>query len=263
LFRSNNLAPRARLGFTLIELLVVIAIIAVLIGLLLPAVQKVRAAAARAKCTNNLKQIGLALHGYHDAYLQFPPGQYDGIADSIASNPSYYFRASWMPTVLPFVEQAAFYGMYISALSSGSAYGYDWPSNTTVFSVFMCPSDPANPKIALDGQGFHGNYVGCAGSTVYAPAATDPTGTSTTAVKGIMYAQSSTHIADITDGLSNTLLLGEIILVPDTASQPDVRGRYYKLVRRQHPLQHALSAEHQSERLPVGLCNNFCPGPLC
>src|SRR5438876_5888266 len=93
---------RARRGFTLIELLVVIAIIAVLIGLLLPAVQKVREAASRSKCQNNLKQLGLGLHAHHDAAGGFPPARVN--ASTIS--------CSWPPFVLPYIEQDAIYKLY-------------------------------------------------------------------------------------------------------------------------------------------------------
>src|SRR5262245_40066466 len=95
--------PRRRLAFTLIDLLVVIAMFATLIGLLLPAVQKVREAAARMACQNNLKQIGLGLHNYHDANGAFPPG-HERRGGSIAA-PVYY--ANWCIRLLPYVEQAA------------------------------------------------------------------------------------------------------------------------------------------------------------
>src|SRR3954465_11140389 len=100
----NSSSRRARSGFTLIELLVVIAIIAILIALLVPAVQKVREAAARTQCENNLKQIGLALHSYHDTFKKFP---HNG-----RPVPSGGIRRCWATDILPYIEQAAMYNRY-------------------------------------------------------------------------------------------------------------------------------------------------------
>jgi prepilin-type N-terminal cleavage/methylation domain-containing protein/prepilin-type processing-associated H-X9-DG protein len=229
--RASSL--RGRHGFTLIELLVVIAIIAILIGLLLPAVQKVREAAARMKCSNNLKQFGLALHGYHDAQGSFPPGQFNHIGrDSTVWN-----RACWWHKLLPYIEQDNLYrvidtylssrppGTYIIFVNNGLQDTPSDPGRNTVVRLSNCPSDPTGVKdrtVAGNEQGFHGNYVLCAGSTVFnAPG--DPEGTN---LKGLFYPFSSTHLTDVTDGTSNTLMGGEILVIPDT-NLHDLRGRYW------------------------------------
>jgi prepilin-type N-terminal cleavage/methylation domain-containing protein len=131
-----RLPPRRRpAGFTLIELLVVIAIIAILIGLLVPAVQKVREAAARTQCQNNLKQLSLALHNYHDTYKGFPPSRTTGI---VTTAPWYPYQHSWSAGILPYIEQNNVYNLYNYKVDWDNVANY--PAIRTQIAIFNCPS---------------------------------------------------------------------------------------------------------------------------
>jgi len=190
-------APRAANAFTLIELLVVIAIIAVLIGLLLPAVQRVREAAARIGCQNNLKQLGLAFHGYHLNFGRFPAA-YE--ATLLNSGPG------WGMSILPQLEQEAL----ARQVPKGSPF---WGGSRTVSTatdggqtplrVFRCPSDVGPDLSAEQGSFAVSNYRATAGTltTWIYPAAAD--------LGGVMFQNSRVRIEDVTDGTSNTTILGE------------------------------------------------------
>jgi prepilin-type N-terminal cleavage/methylation domain-containing protein/prepilin-type processing-associated H-X9-DG protein len=212
-------SPVCRPAFTLIELLVVIAIIAILIALLLPAVQKVREAANRAECLNNLKQIGLALHNYHDVNKCFPFGKGPNYAGAAG-----YARWSVHSQILPYVEQQNLYkaldfkyapntpGMAGPVINFMPAYtnpgGQNAQSSMQV-PVFLCPSDPAPIPPNWPGQN---NYVGCIGTMVMcddtdsAPSTLDP---SDLGLAGVFYYLSAVRIQQITDGTSNTALFSE------------------------------------------------------
>jgi prepilin-type processing-associated H-X9-DG protein/prepilin-type N-terminal cleavage/methylation domain-containing protein len=202
---------RCRRGFTLIELLVLIAIIAVLIALLLPAVQSAREAARRAQCVNNLKQMGLALHNYHDALLVLPPGYIAGskfVDGETDTAPGW----SWAAMILPQLDQGPLYSsinvlLPIQAAANATAI-------VTNMNAFLCPSDQILGPTFPVTDGF-GNTVATVAPSSYA----DCTGSDLADValglnndglgNGLFYRNSAVRIGMITDGTSQTVMLLE------------------------------------------------------
>jgi prepilin-type N-terminal cleavage/methylation domain-containing protein/prepilin-type processing-associated H-X9-DG protein len=219
--------PVRRPGFTLIELLVVIAIIAILIGLLVPAVQKVREAAARTQCENNLKQVALAAHNFHDNYKRFPSGVNVPVSatgsgvtsgqlfptnflytSGIVGNPPVPGQfISWAEALLPFIEQANL--QKVLNLAQNQYGNCNGPNSTgaQVVQILICPNDTITNQVSTYTTGgvtyyFGMNSYGCNGGTRswYVSNMTND---------GVMYINSSVRIQGITDGTSNTFLFGE------------------------------------------------------
>ncbi|MBL4884717.1 MAG: DUF1559 domain-containing protein [Planctomycetaceae bacterium] len=200
-----------RKGFTLIELLVVIAIIAILVALLLPAVQQAREAARRSSCKNNLKQIGLALHNYHDVHTIFPPTQVFTYFPTPGSTAGGIARNhSWISMILPMLEQAPLYDRinFSAPMWNLSTSQYQLlPNNTAIvaqnITTLQCPSDPGfNSNTGLSHGVAHTNYAGATGWDWWYRA-NHP-------VSGVFQNGGATRIRDITKGTSTTIMVGEV-----------------------------------------------------
>jgi prepilin-type N-terminal cleavage/methylation domain-containing protein/prepilin-type processing-associated H-X9-DG protein len=214
-----------RQGFTLIELLVVIAIIGILIGLLLPAVQKIRETALSTKCTNNLKQIGIALHGYHDIFELFPPGYIDLNKDP-NSTPDKDLGPGWgwASFLLPYLEQQNVYNQI--NFSVGVGIGSNTAVSQTPLTIFQCPSDPTQDNFPVYDSTFttplttvaHSNYVGCngweecfsnAGGNAQGGGNDGLTGGYGQSGDGLFYRNSHYNFGSVLDGTANTIFVGE------------------------------------------------------
>ena len=198
---------RVRFAFTLIELLVVIAIIAILIALLLPAVQQAREAARRTQCKNHLKQIGLALHNYHDAFGVFPMGYH------------WPLGTGWSYHLLPYLDQAPLYNSFTvgtPTTATTSIWRSDAPQAAlgVAIPVFRCPSSVSPDALAnIDGiaRRVPAEYVGCASGLRTTDDANSANGLGPENLDGTFFRISSVRIRDFLDGSSNTVGIGEAV----------------------------------------------------
>lgn len=238
-----------RSGLTLIELMVVLAIIAVLVALLLPAVQRVRESAHRTRCQNNLKQIGLAMHNYHGVYESFPPAQLDDpkySSNKTAPRPRYPYL-SWRGYLLPFVEGDNLWKATKQAFAAEKEFWRNPPhiGLSTVMPIFICPSDPSEyllhpvkaqdlfggsgvipmPNVALSG------YLGVSGVNLLQR-------------NGVILFNISIEIKDIPDGTSNTIVVGE-----RPAVDPYVFGWWYAGIGQFVPLRPGSHSSNLQQRL--------------
>lgn len=204
----------SRSAFTLVELLVVIAIVGMLIALLLPAVQAARESARRNTCSNNLKQLGIGLHGYHDATGSFPFGQ----GGTNTGNPSTgnNYRVSGFIPLLPYIEQAPIYDRIRTGGNGYPPYGpdglYSWANWNYTLPVLICPSDPAEPPSGSGGAGTsqsagpgasgQNNYAFSRGDSIYNIRTSQNT-------RGMFMYLRTVRLADVLDGASNTLAMSE------------------------------------------------------
>ena len=208
-----------RHGFTLIELLVVIAIIAILIALLLPAVQQAREAARRTQCKNNLKQLGLALHNYHDTYNAFPfghqfTGNFDGVPNDNQGGTGFY----WSYSILPYIEQSNLYAKFNSSFPISNTNYLASVANaaaaTTPLASMLCPSDTRPSTLNAGAAGAIGAIRPHA-TTSYKGACSSfsTTGATNAQRSNGMFNRDSSHncrkMRDITDGTTNSIMLGE------------------------------------------------------
>ena len=205
-------------GFTLIELLVVIAIIAVLIALLLPAVQQAREAARRTQCKNHLKQLGLALHNYHDTYNSFPLGNHAN------------YLGNWRLSILPYLDQATVFNQitFTSNPADFNAWGGTYGTNAVLrgllVPVYNCPSNPLPRNSTLGvmnnfDRGQTMDYVGISGGVdELAPNRWDPSGqglctdivySGRACHNGLLPALRNQNMRDAEEGISNTMIVGE------------------------------------------------------
>ena len=208
-------SSRSTRGFTLIELLVLIAIIAILIALLLPAVQQAREAARRSSCKNNLKQLGLAMHSYHETHSIFPRANFEREDSSTYGYGNYsYFSFSAQAMLLPFMDQAPLYNQFNFSLAPNQSTNDT--SKRAVIPAFLCPSDV---RSIVNGGGYGagpGNsYAVCAGPSIYWFGVGPSTNTTPSNLQhqvGMFNYRKPVRIRDVLDGTSNVIAAAEILM---------------------------------------------------
>lgn len=217
---------RSYRGFTLIELLVVIAIIAILIALLLPAVQQAREAARRSSCKNNLKQLGLALHNYHETHTTFPPGTTGGGTGAVFAPPEWRYL---LHHLLPFVEQTQYYEIVMQEPTLGNPWLSTWPAELDgrTIPMFLCPSDGQGGNILTVNAGpvalAKSNYLGIFSGYNDGDTGTYASNPAPPNVRALFGHNQGRKLRDITDGTSNTIAMAEYLT---GAVSSNVRGGF-------------------------------------